>query len=128
MYRIKTDSEKNRMILVISGYITKEEVVSIKESIAREVNSLKPGFDIINDVSNFRLGQNEAGMLLKSIISFLKEHKVSRIVRVVGASQIAVVQFATYSQGVSGYDVKYLPTMEEAINYLETKEEPVTNR
>jgi hypothetical protein len=121
MYRIRTDSEKNRLLLALSGFVTVEEALVIKEVMAKEIPKLTPGFDVINDISNFRMGQEPAGKILQDIIRFCISHNVGRVVRVVGASQAGLIQFANFTGKIDSYNVKYVPTMKDAETALEKK-------
>jgi hypothetical protein len=119
MYKVKTDSEKNRLTVTLSGFISADEANTLKETIIKEASKLTPGFDVINDISNFRLGQDQAGLVLQAIIKYLVSINVNRVVRVVGSSQTGLIQFANYTGNVSAYAVKYVPTMKDAEVFLE---------
>jgi hypothetical protein len=121
MYKLKTDLEKNRLTLTLTGFITEGEALTVKEAIVREIPNLSPGFDVINDISNFRLGQDQAGKVLQEIIHLFLSSKVNRVVRVVGASQTGLIQFANYTGEIGSYNVKYVPTFKDAEIFLETK-------
>lgn len=120
MYKTKLDIEKNRLSVTLSGFISIEEANELKEVITMETQKLAPGFDVINDISNFRLGQDRAGLILKEIIMYLLSIKVNRVVRVVGSSQTGLIQFANYTGNVKAYTVKYVPTMRDAESFLDT--------
>ena len=113
--------EKNRLIVTLAGFISEREAWSIKETVLKETPRLKTGFSVINDISHFRAGQDEAGQILKDVIKYLMSHKVEQVVRVVGASQMAVIQFANSTGKMASYNVKYVPTMEDAELLLEKK-------
>lgn len=128
MHHITTNIEKNRLIITLVGFVSEAEAVSIEKSLIQEIGKLSPNFDIITDISNFRLGLEEAGLVLREIIKYLKGHKVNRVVRVVGSSQSGVIQFANYTRSIESYNVKYVPTLEEAEKLLEKLEVPVSAR
>lgn len=119
MYKIKADQEKNRLTITLAGFISVDEATAVKDAIVSETATLTPGFDVINDISNFRLGQDRAGGVLQEIIRFLISQKVNKVVRVVGASQTGLIQFANYTSDNSIYNVKYVPTIKDAENFLE---------
>ncbi len=119
MYKVKAEVEKNRLIITLSGFISADEAAIVKEAIISETAKLTPGFDVINDISNFRLGQDQAGAVLKEIIKYLISKKVNKVVRVVGASQTGLIQFANHTGEVGAYNVKYVPTTKDAENFLD---------
>jgi hypothetical protein len=119
MYKVKTDPEKNRLLLTLTGLVTMEEALAIKEVIAKEVPKLTAGFEVINDISNFRLAQEQAGRILKEIINYCIAKKVGQVIRVVGASQSALIQFANFTGNIESYNVRYVPTLRDAEAVLE---------
>lgn len=119
MYKVKTDPEKNRLLLTLTGLVTLEEALAIKEVIAKEVPKLTAGFEVINDISNFRLAQEQAGRILKEIINYCIVKKVGQVIRVVGASQSALIQFANFTGNIESYNVRYVPTLRDAEAVLE---------
>jgi len=121
MYKIKSDSEKNRLHITLLGFISVNEAATINEAIVKETAQLKPGFDVINDISNFKIAQEQASPILKDIMRFLISHKVNKIVRVVGASESGLIQFANHTFGEPAYNVKYVPTLQDAEIYLNAK-------
>ena len=121
MYKIKKDVSKNRLYITVSGIISITEAKNIKIVLEKKTKGLQPGFDLINDISRFILGQEEAGEILKEIMNFMIEKKVNRIVRIVGDSKEGLIQFANNSLPVESYRLKYVPTQEEAEKFLDEK-------
>jgi hypothetical protein len=122
MFKVKTDIEKNRLYVTLSGLFPVTDAKKAKDLIIKEVEALKPGFDLITDITRFIRGEDEGGAVLQEIMLYLIEKKVNRVVRVVGTSKTGLLQFANYSQQISSYKLKYLPTLEEAENFLDQKE------
>lgn len=118
MYKIKKDLNKNRIYISLSGIIPITEAKKIKEVLDKEAKELTPGFDLINDISNFIRGQEEAGLILQEVMSLMIEKKVNRIVRIVGNSKEGLIQFANNSLPAESYNLKYVPTLEEAEKFL----------
>ncbi len=121
MYRIKKDINKNRLYLTISGIVSITEAKKIKDELEKEVEDMRPNFDLINDISRFIHGQEEAGSVLSEIMKFLISKNVNRVVRVVGNSKEGLIQFANYSLSIEAYQLKYVPTLEEAEKFLDGK-------
>lgn len=121
MYKIRADVGLNRLYVTLSGFLSAEETVDIKQDIIVEVSKLSPGFDVINDISLFRLGLDETASVLNEIVDFLIAKKVNRVVRVVGASRAGMIQFATATKKHESYSPVFVPTMAEAEEYLKKK-------
>lgn len=126
MHRVKANIEKNRLIILLGGFITEEEAAAIKREIIVESALLNTGFDIITDITLFRLGLAGSERVFKDILKIIEEKKVNRIVRVVGSAQAGMVQFANHTGDNTQFKVKYVPTMEDAEKELEAKEEPAS--
>jgi hypothetical protein len=119
MLKVKKDVKKNRLYITLSGIFPISEAKQAKELIFKEIDGLQPNFDVVNDISQFIRGQDEAGKILQDIMLLLIDRKVNRIVRVVGESKTGLLQFANYSLQIESYKLKYLPTLEEAEKYLD---------
>jgi hypothetical protein len=122
MQKIKADIEKNRLLITLIGTLSLEEAEKVKKLIFKEAESLQPDFDVINDISKFIRGADEAGQVLKEIMAILISKKVNRIVRVVGTSKTGLLQFANYSIQADSYKISYVPTLEQAEKILDQKE------
>jgi hypothetical protein len=122
MYKIKKDVAKNRLYISLSGIFPISDAKNAKELIIKEINELQPDFDVVNDISRFIRGQEEAGKILQDIMLLLIDKKVGRIVRVIGESKTGLIQFANFSLQIESYKLKYLPTMQEAEKFLDNKD------
>jgi hypothetical protein len=121
MYKVKSEPAKNRIVITLGGILTINESMACKNEIKKEAEKLTPGFDVINDFSNLSLGQDSSGHYLTEIINFFNIQKVSRVVRVVGASEQAMIQFAQLTGNATEIKYKYVPTLREAEIFLEEK-------
>lgn len=115
---VKADTENNILFIKLIGVISKAHAEELKELIMRRVNKLQPGFDIINDMTNFRLANGEALAIAEEVMKHLMTLEIGKIVRVVGSSQNAVIQAADVTKKIEGYQASYVPTMKEAYNLL----------
>jgi hypothetical protein len=122
MQKVLKDIEKNRLIIILSGTLSLEEAEKTKKIIIKEIDTLKPDFDVINDISKFIRGADEAGRVLKEIMALLISKNVNRVVRVVGTSKAGLMQFANHSPQIETYKLSYVPTIEEAEKLLDQKE------
>lgn len=118
MVKIKTDIPKNRLYVSMTGILTLEDAMQAQKIIHSQISSLKPGFDVINDLSKFIRGDDTAGKVLKEIIVMLVQNDVNRVVRVVGTSKTGLLQFANNTLQLKQYNISYVPTLEEAEDIL----------
>lgn len=107
--------EKNRLYILIEGVVDKAAAESLVTSIFQETTRLKPGFDVITDLSKMKIGFPSAALYLRNAMEFLKSRSVRHTVRVVGNSKSALMQFARATNAFRAkYRVSYVTTMEEA--------------
>ena len=118
MHRIEADTENNLLLISLSGLLTGDEANRIRDKILERIKLLQEGFSIINDMSQFRLGNKDAILLAEKVFKEIRNLGVHNIIRVIGNSQNAVIQSAAATKNVENYDVKYVSTLEEAYKLL----------
>jgi len=114
MVKVKADTLKNRLYITVIGILDIKEALEAKESILKAVDSLTPGFNVINDLSKFIRGDEQSGYVLKELIVLLVQKNVGKIIRIVGTSKMGLIQFANNSLQLEQYKIYYVPTLEEA--------------
>jgi anti-anti-sigma regulatory factor len=114
MYKIKVSIPQNRLCITIIGTLSVEEAKKARQTIESSIAQLQPGFDVINDISKLIRADDIAGSVLKEIMILLIQKGVKRVVRVVGTSKTALLQFANNSLQIEQYKLSYVPTLEEA--------------
>jgi hypothetical protein len=114
MIKVTADTAQNRLNITMIGTLSVEEAQKSKLTIESTIATLKPGFDVINDISRFIRGDDAAGNVLKEIIILLIQYRVNRVVRVVGTSKSGLIQFANNTLQIDQYKISYVPTLEEA--------------
>ena len=117
MFEVKVDSEKKRIYIVLSGFMQDFEVEEAMKEVKNAVNLLKPGFDIINDITDFKPVTAKGRELIKNTQAYIYESKVKNVMRIEG-SVLSKIQLERSSKevGYSGITVK---SIEEAEQYLE---------
>lgn len=78
------------------------------------VSDLEPGFAVITDLTECRIGHLSAIGTYRKITNFLLEKKVGHIFRVTGEAKIIYLQMLKLSDIIQGYEPKYVATLEEA--------------
>ncbi len=121
MTRISIDPIKNRLTLTLSGKFDISEAIETINLISREVNKMKPNFDVVTDLRFFKTVSLSAAKKIKEGTHLLQQYGMKRVVRVVGGSQLAVKVLARYSSLFdSNIEVYYVPTLEKADEILTT--------
>ncbi len=92
-FDFRVDRTKNRLYLAFNGIFTVEEIEEAIVEGLDAVEQLEDGFDVVNDIRDFKPSSPEAGEGIKRAAKLLVEKGMDRLVRVVGKSVIAKMQF-----------------------------------
>jgi len=120
MTEIDVDGARNRLVLTLSGTITKAEAEALLVDLADTLEKLQPGFDVVNDLREFQIGHIAAAAVMEKIIALLQEHQVGRVVRISADSKTALNQFARVTDQVQDYAPVLVSSWEEAEEFLNT--------
>jgi MFS superfamily sulfate permease-like transporter len=116
--RTSIDIENNILNVKIAGILTGETAKELNESIKHDISKLKPGYHIITDLTNFRIANDEAIVIIRELLESLSHNNVGRVIRVVGNSKNAIIQSAGVTKGIDNYNVEYVPTIQDAYKTL----------
>ncbi|WP_136810345.1 hypothetical protein [Desulfosediminicola flagellatus] len=120
--KVKVDIPKNRILFQFSGKIDKKQLNSIYTDIRFCVADLKPGFHVITDLSDCRIGHRNCLPTLSNILNFLIESKVGEVIRITKRKSRVHRQILNFSARRQGYKPVYVATFEEAEQYLENSD------
>ena len=112
--KVSADVKRNRLIIRLFGSVQKRDIERIYTDIRFCVADLKPGFAVITDLTEARIGHLAGIDTFIKITRYLSEKKVGPVVRVVGQAKVIFTQIAKLSQQISGYQAMYAKDMEEA--------------
>lgn len=114
------DIAKNRLYITITGKLSKQELDRLYTDIRFCVADLKPGFDVINDVSECTLAALSGIPTFKKITNHLITNRVGKVVRVIDKNKIIFKQILNMAARMQGYRASYFSTLEEAEAELES--------
>jgi hypothetical protein len=117
---IHADIAKNRLYLVLDGFFQDDEIPKAADKCISEASKLKPGFDVINDISNFKPASPKGAEEIKRAQIYVKQNGVRRVIRVVGEAVLAQAQFDRQSKG-SGLAADTAATVADAERILDGK-------
>lgn len=117
---IRADVAKNRLYLVLGGFFADAEMVPIVDKCIAEAKKLKPGFDVINDISEFKPATPKGADEIKRAQIFVKENGVRKVIRVVGEAVLTQAQFDRQGKS-AGYAADTASTVAEAEKILDGK-------
>jgi hypothetical protein len=120
MYTVTANIEKNRLYVTLVGFFDYNQMKECTDKTILELKKLKPGFDVITDISQFKpLGQDTLVEVERAQAQF-KKSGIRYGLRVEGKSKLTSMQFSRV-----GKTVDYIPdtveTLEEAEKLLDSK-------
>lgn len=120
MWEIKNDIAKNRIYMKLDGYFTIDDVKEASSILLQKTSELKPGIDVVNDISKFKAVNDEAQAEIIKAQRDLMAKGVKRVIRVVG-SIVGKMQFNRLTEEAeAGYEVVEVNSFEDADSYLDT--------
>ncbi len=119
MYKVWSDSNKNRLFTVLKGVISIHEAQALKAMVVSEIEKLKPGFDILNDISQFQMGPPKAISDVKRVMQYIEHKRVGRVFRITGGSRSGIAQFARAALGTVKYKAELAESLAEAEKKLD---------
>jgi hypothetical protein len=115
---VSVDAEKNRLNIIVTGALRKEEMEKICADLIVCMPELKPGFDVVTDLTQCKLAHLSGVPAFKKITNILLENKVGKVVRVVGKAKLVFNQISRITEHIQGYKAIYVSTLEEADEIL----------
>lgn len=93
--QINPDEGKNMLRIVLSGFFNDEEARQIFEKVKLAIDQLKPGFDAINDIRNFRPTTPKGAEIMGQAQQHAAEKGLRRVVRIVNTDEydVGTMQF-----------------------------------
>ncbi len=112
--RAVADIAKNRLYITIAGKLSKKNLDNLYTDIRFCVADLKPGFDVINDLSECSLAALSGIPTFKNITNHLITNRVGKVVRVIDKHKTIFKQILNMAARMQGYRANYVSTLEEA--------------
>jgi len=122
--KVTADLKKNRLMVTIGSTVTKTELKKVYTDIRFCVADLKPGFDVITDLSRCTIGHLSGIGTFKKIMDYLVANRVGRVVRIVGGTNIVLRQLLGIATKFRCYKPIYVSSLQEAEELLLQPAEP----
>ena len=119
MHEVTVFKEKNRLYLLLKGFLKDDEVLEAANKVKSGINELQPGFAIINDISEFSPATPKGREIIKETQIYAAQKNVGQVIRIVG-NVISRIQFERTSQN-AGYKALSVRSLQEAYDYLDGK-------
>ena len=90
MYEFKIDQVKNRLYITMEGFFQPEEMKQCADETIKAAKQLKPGYDVITDISRFSPVGQEAWQEISRVQEYFRKSGVRHGVRVTGNRLVRV--------------------------------------
>jgi hypothetical protein len=118
-YEIRADGPRNRLYLRLAGFMTDDDAIRVADTIIAEIQKLKPGFAVINDIRELKPTSQTATDQMRRAQEASVKHGSGRVIRVVGDQVVTQLQWNRTLKGVQGRGAETAATVEEAERMLE---------
>ena len=112
--KVRADIKHNRLYITLAKTASKKELEKIYTDVRFCVADLKPGFDVITDLSQCTLGHLSGIPIFRKIMDYLVQHRPGEVVRVVGKMSVLFKQLIMLATRFQVYKPVYVNTVEEA--------------
>ena len=121
MYEFKIDTVKNRLYITLDGFFSTEEIKQCSDETIGAVKKLKPGYDVITDISKFSPVGLDALKEIERVQEYFRTSGVRHGVRIVGKSVVTGMQFKRLGKSV-GFRSTNFATLAEAEEFLDSQQ------
>jgi hypothetical protein len=118
---IRADTLKNRLYLRLAGSMSDEDAKKVAERILAELPKLKPGFAVINDISELKPASEAASEQLKRAQAASAKAGLKRVIRVMGKQSITNLQWNRTLRDAQGMNAEVVGSVAEAERLLDGK-------
>lgn len=116
--KVSADLKQNRLHVTLIGVLSKKAMEEIFTEIRFCVADLKPGFAVINDLTQCRIAHLRGVGTFAKIREYLCAKDVGTVVRIVRKKQLVFKQITRVMDSGSLYRSIYAETLEEAQQML----------
>lgn len=112
-YDIQANVANNRLNMKLTGALDEERARGAVDAVATESAKLAPGFEVVNDISEFKPLSQDVAEAIGEGKRILAENGAGALVRVTGESVVGSMQFKRVGDE-EGYHVAEAESYEEA--------------
>jgi hypothetical protein len=118
VFEVEARVGKNRLVVRIWGDVEDAEARRIGDAAVAAIDRLRPGLDMVSDLSGLTAVPPEGLAQLRRIVEAARARGFRRVVRVVGRSTAAALQFERISRAI-GHEAHLAFSLEEAERLLD---------
>jgi hypothetical protein len=115
---VRADLKRNRLYITMFSAPNKDILEKVYTDVRFCVADLRPGFDVITDLSYCGIGHLNGISTLRKTMDYLIANQVGQVVRVVGKKSLLFKQFVRFATVFQSYSTAYVTSLEEAEDKL----------
>ncbi|MBU1099584.1 MAG: hypothetical protein KKA84_04190 [Bacteroidetes bacterium] len=121
MTSIRLDLENNVVFIKLSGVVSVEDGKKFLVELMASLPDMKPGFSIINDISELRIFDPAYMEVLEKGHDIINQYSPGKVIRVIGNAKDTLFKFAKFDVEVRAEKSEFVPDMETAMQILNLK-------
>lgn len=115
MHTVRADQQKNRLYITIAGMLDLKQAADAAGQCIAAAKTLRPGFDIVNDISQMKPGGDEVTAVIAKAQGEIGKLGPKRVIRVVGKAAVAAMQMnRTAKEAHVAYNANIVATVGDA--------------
>lgn len=118
-HEVRADTEKNRLYIKTTGFLTDEDLKAAINENLKEADKLKPGFDVISDITELSVTSQKGSEEFTRARKELRKKGIGRNIIIAGES-LARMQVVRKAAEVDIRD-EYASSIEEAERMLDNR-------
>lgn len=117
--KVHADIKKNRLYFTIVGSVGKADLDRLYTEVRFCVADLKPGFDVITDLTACGLGHLSSLPTFRKITHYLASKGVRNVVRIMNPGTVILHQIINFASRAASYKSFWVTSRQEAEEFLE---------
>jgi hypothetical protein len=114
--KVSADLRQNRLTITLSGVLSTKGMEGIYTEIRFCVADLKPGFEVLTDLTQCKIAHLGGLGTFGKIKEFLSAKEVGPVIRIVKKNQLVFNQISRVADMTSKYRPHYVNSLDEAEN------------
>jgi len=111
---VTADIKKNRLTITFACDINKKVLEKIYTDVRFCVADLKPGFDVVTDLSRCTIAHLNGIPTLRKIMAYITAREPGEVIRVIGKTSLVFKQLINFTSRFHSYKPVYVATLAEA--------------
>jgi hypothetical protein len=117
--KVNADIKKNRLYFTIAGSVGKADLDRLYTEVRFCVADLKPGFDVITDLTSCGLGHLSSLPTFRKITHYLASKGVRDVVCIMNPGTVILHQIINFASRAASYKSFWVSSRQEAEDFLE---------